>query len=98
MRAASVRSSAKDPRPEPSTSPIPGRSAVCESTNAAADSARAYRSRFINTHCHPERSEGPMYWKPPNSYRRSPLLPQDQRQPALTAADPYNLDILTLLL
>src|SRR5271163_4063423 len=47
MRMASVRSSAKDPRPEPSTSPICGRSAVCESTNAAADSARLNRSGFM---------------------------------------------------
>src|ERR1039458_2341302 len=50
MRTASVRSSANDPRPEPRTSPICGGSLVCESTKAAADSARANKSGDINTH------------------------------------------------
>ena len=48
MRTASVRSSAKDPRPDPSTSPICGRSEVRERTKAAADSARVNRSDVIN--------------------------------------------------
>src|ERR1019366_7759855 len=50
MRTASVRSSANDPSPEPRTSPICGRSSVCESTNAAADSARVKRSSVIENH------------------------------------------------
>src|SRR5580692_3156327 len=48
MRTASPRSSANDPNPEPSTSPICGRKAVCDSTNAAADSARLKRSGVIS--------------------------------------------------
>src|ERR1700758_5458829 len=47
MRTGSMSSSPKAPRPEPSTSPMCGRKVVCDSTKAAADSARVNRSDVI---------------------------------------------------
>src|ERR1017187_655327 len=47
MRTASLKSSANEPRPEPNTSPICGRSLVCERMKAAADSARVKASAVI---------------------------------------------------
>src|SRR5271166_28729 len=83
MRTASVRSSAKEPSPEPRTSPIPGRSLVCESRNAAADSARVNKSGAIENH------EGAdAFVRPPSAARQLRTFSRTQQKPAPTATAP----------